>query len=779
MSDAVECDSTLLADGNIDAKEFTVSSESWASIQNTSSRVHIQYGLQVSKTSVNATDDEIERVSDDVQSTLILAQEAEQSYESLQGIVVLNNQSVLLDKTSVKYYEDVIITPESATEETTWKFELLSPLSQTFTLLASDSNLLDLPGYFGARDEPGRLSLGLKANVLTPNTQYEFLVSSFRTGFSVNEQKISLTTVEKPRIILGNYATPTGTTEDTYVLSAYASYDGDFKFFFMLKDDFGFEMCVGGCQGENVVQFRLGTAGTYAVRCDVYDSLGYTLLANATGGSIVVSEELTITDLSQFGEQAEQAFLAGDHAIYQQLGADMVKHVVSLGESQSPDLDSEILANFTLGMNQVAANAVPNPIQSAGYVRMAASLASLTPDLGITFDTETLYYLVNITVSAIDRVPDNGALQVLEELLDFYDLTPELVLETYSQGTSRRRLLHEMQDSGKEVREIWLDIYEVLKNQVVLTVLKRCTCGCVEEVQTGVSSPSRISLNLRRAMMRQARNQSAIESYVNPIQGRLSPVSIKLAHFCNSEQGNQLKVDEDTVDEVRFSWCKGIFENSIKKLYFALAKTPDYIYLSQLRKNVTLSNGLVTTVIAELNGNAVEDATLPISNCYTVEMPMLRNFSDTGTSIPEEEQPRGIRLHPPKQWQEPASLALYNPIFSGLTTTVGDTASTSETEYITATVKMSSTGVLAVGTRIHWSGGLFSLEGIFLSAAEIAGVTVVIFVLVLGATISTWVVATKLIGQTGPLPPVEADFTYVERDVYGRGTALDIMEDER
>lgn len=79
-------------------------------------------------------------------------------------------------------------------------------------------------------------------------------------------------------------------------------------------------------------------------------------------------------------------------------------------------------------MNEVAANAVPNAIQSAGYVRVAASLATLYQVME-SYDLETLYFLVNIAVSAIERVPDNDALQVLEELLDFYDLTPSWCLQ--------------------------------------------------------------------------------------------------------------------------------------------------------------------------------------------------------------------------------------------------------------------------------------------------------------------------------------------------------------
>ncbi|PXF40881.1 Plexin-D1 [Gracilariopsis chorda] len=777
MEEGQQCDDSLMPQEGLTDAGFTILSTAFAAIQNSSGPMFIEYSLQISKTSQNATGAAIERMSDTVTSTLILPEDATQEFETLAEISVINNQSATVDRMHVKYYEDVVITPVSESNETTWSFELVSPLSQSQTLLFTDENLLTFPGYYTVGAEPGRYSLGIKANVLSPNTEYVFLIKTFRTGFAVNEQTIILKTVEQPVITFGRIARSAGTTDDAFTLSAYANYDGDFEFFFLLTDEFGFETCVGGCQGVEFVSFRLGTAGNYSLRCDVYDSLGFTLLGSATGGNIVVrtSENGSgSTDLSLFSEEAEDAFTAGDHAEYQQLGTDMVKLVLSSGGSRAPETDSLVLANLTQGLNQIAANSVPNAIQSAGYVRTAAALASLTPDLGIEYDSETLYLLVNITINAVQRTPYTAALQQLQDLLDFYDVTPELILQSYSAGTNRRRLGRAIEVSEEEVIGIWLDLYEVMKEQIALAVLKKCPCGCVEEVRTGTVSQARGGLTSRLLSVRQDNNTTVAGSYVNPTQGELSEVRMKLGHFCNSEQGTQLGMEVGPEQRLEFSWCKGVFENSIKRLYFAVVRTPDYVYLSRLRQNVTLTDGLVGTMVGEIRNNTMQDATAAIDGCYSVQMAIPREVAQVEEDTPSDQRPLGLLLQPKKRWTEELTRGLYSPVFADIQTEVVD--GKEDASFWDVVVSLSTTGVLTVGTRIAWGGALFSLEGMVATVMLVVGVVLAIVVLVTVAVGASWMIAARLAAASAAAVPIDADATFVERDVYGRGTAY-LVED--
>lgn len=780
------CGDQLLPPDRTSSVDFTLSPSDLESSQNETSDLYVEYSLQVSKVSQNASGIDITRVSSPVTSTLILPQQKAQTFESLIGIDTVNNQSARIDTTSVKYYEDVTITPVSETTETTWTFRLVSPLTQTRTLLASDENLLTFPGYFTAGSEAGRLSLGIKANVLSSNTEYVFLITTFRTGFAINEHTLSLTTVEQPTVTVGSLATPTGTTNDTYVLSASTSYDADFKFFFLLTDEFGFETCVGGCQGTSFIRFRLGTAGIYTVRCDVYDSLGFTLLATAEGGNITVTQQTTsTTDLTLYSGDVDDAFVAGDHSDFQQLGTDMVKFILNNGGSSSSDLDSETIRNFTAGLNQVAANAVPNSIQSSGFVRTAAALASLTPELGIVYDTASLYFLVNITVNAVERTPDTAALQQLQDLLDFYDLTPELVLASYSGGTSRTRLRQVPNGINDEVIELWLDLYEVMKRQFTFVGLSRCTCGCIVDIRTGVSSASRQALSTRMLAFRQETEnevddddaQTPAANYVNPNQNSVREVRMQLGHFCNEEQGTSLVVNEGQENEIRFTWCRPLYEDTIKKLFFLVADTPNYISLSGLHTNTTLSDGLVSMIVARLEANGIADATLPLENCYEVKVPIPREVAIIPSGAPADQVPLGMLFTPEKVWGEAATRALYFPTFESIITRIDNSSVGEGSQYATAELRLSQTGVVSIGTRFAWGLAGLSLEGILLLVVQIVGVVLSILVLVVLGVVGTWIVGTGGFGD-GVAVPVETDFTYVERDVYGRGTALAMDEEQ-
>lgn len=773
------CNDVLMPSGSANSVDFTLSAANLASFKNATSMVFIEYSLQVSKISQNATGVNLNRISSKATTTLILTEETAQLFEPLAEILVVNNQSVAVDRAAVKYYEDLTLTPVSNTVETTWVITLLTPLTQTRTLLSSDANLLTYPGYYTVKSEAGRFSLGLKANVLTPNSEYRFLISTFRTGYAINEQVVSVTTVEEPRVTVGALVKSSGTTNETYYLAASTSYDGDFKFFFLLSDDFGFETCVGGCQGVNFVDFRLAAEGNYTVRCDVYDYLGFTKLASADGGKIVVTAAgATDGDLTIFAADVDVAFEGGDHSDYQQLGTDMVKYILTKKGSSASDSDSEVLRNFTEGLNQVAQNSVPNAIQSSGFVRTAAALASLTPDLGIVYDTRTLYNLVSITISAVERTPSTAALQQLQDLLDFYDLTPELVLASYSGGTTRTRLIPYATGVEAEVLALWLDLYEVMKEQLAFVALTRCTCGCEREIVTGVSS-NQSNLKKRLVVSRQAGNTTDLTdaaSYINGNQSKVTRVQMKMAHYCNSEQGLSLSLNSGTDEEVSFSWCKQVYQGGIRKLYFSLAKTPDYIYLSGLHRNVTLSDGLVGTVIGELASNNTIVSAQHIAECYSISMPIPHELSLYAETAPKDQIPAGIHFSPNKQWNDnTSSFLLYQPDFTGMTSTIDKSSSGSVAKIA---IQSSRTGTLAIATRYAWQGAGFSLEGVVLWMT-ILGVVLTLLVLVILASASAWLLATRGFYTPDAASPVDGDFTYLERDVYGRGTALHVVEEEQ
>lgn len=793
LSDSLPCDSSLLGDAT--ATSFTVTGDALGDIRNTT-KVFIQYSLVARKTSSSA-DGDIARVSERALQTLVLSEEQSVNFEPLERIEVYDNLTAPADPARIKYFQDVIITPEASSIDTTWSFELLEPRFAS-TLLQIADNLISYPGFWSVGSTSGRTSLGLKANVLLPSTDYKFLIRSSRPGVEENEEVLELTTVAQPEVTISGLPIASGTTNDTYVISAFTNYNGDFKFFFTLTDEFGFTSCVDGCQGQSIVRFRLLSAGNYQIRCDVYDSLGYTLLSSATGDTniTVVSELGDGNSLAVFENQIETSFVAGNHADFQQLGVDMVKYILGEGSAQSPAEDSETLANFTANFNHIVANAVPNAEQSAGYVKTASALTLLTTDYNVTFSPETLYYLVNITVNAVTRTPDTVALRQLEDLLVFYGTTPELVLAAGTEGTSRRRLLQvdDAQDPSSKVNILMADMYEVMKTLIGVVALKPQSCGFVEEIQT--ADPLTTSLRRSAHMMLSSRQDDESDSdaavtaaakYSNPRDTALGRSRWTVGRICNPEQGQELRVRiGDSNDTSRFAWCPELFEDRFKNLYFMMVHTPNYAYVSRIRANTTLADGLVSIAIGEMReNNTLVDAALPLDDCYVVDIPIPRSVTappddsnDLDDEAAEFQAPAACQLSPQKEWDvDPEDVTgLYRGLFfADSNMSISDSAVNDDQSIASFTTK--SMGVYTVATRFAFFGDGWRLDGYNLDAVEISSVTLSLLVLIAVAAVGAWLLGTKLATFAGPPVPIgDADFTYVERDVYGRGTAIDMMD---
>lgn len=783
------CDSGLLPSSS--GQSFTVTSEALTTAQDTSS-VFITYSLVVSKTSTDASGASIARSSSNTTATLVLSPRANLLYESLVSINVVDNSSEAIDLNNVKYYEDVVITPVAASSETEWLFGVVSPRTERQLLQSSDS-LLQYAGFVGILDGFTTSSLGLAANALKPGTTYQFSITSTRVGYEPNEEVLELRTLNEPTVTVSSVSPLSGDTNSSFIASASVDYDSDFKFYFRITDEFGRTTCVDGCQGKQVVNFRIGSSGTYSVSVEVRDSRGFTALAKANYSSTitVTSANLeTVALASSFETELEASYQNGDHAVFQQLGEDMVKRVLSANQSFSPEEDSATLSNFTRDFSQVVSNSVPNAVQSQGFVQTAVALATLTPDLGITYDEETLYHLVNITVNAVQNVPTTAAMDQLETLLDFYGLTPSLVLASGSAGTTRTRLAVRNEDTAPSI--LILDLYEVGKALISLVALKGVTCGYTTSISTGQPS-----LNLQGLASRAfgdtgylTRNEAETRPcftpagcFTNQDQIRLTSMTFELGHICNPEQGTFLEISDQTTGRLsRFDWCEEVFQEQIRELYFVAVRSPDYVYISRVRQNTTLTDGLITVLITEVVDNELVDANPGIENCLTVTLTVPSEVAGNTSSLglsPEqelEEQPSQCHLAPEKEWGvSEIAEELYQCAFPP-DQTIAFSPRTDKPELTDASFRTTKTGIYTVATRIAWTGPYFLLEGFFVTVPEIAGVTVSIFVLILLVTVSTWMSATRYAGEGGGAGPMDMDFTYVERDVYGRGTAIDMMD---
>lgn len=777
------CDDTLLP--SISSKKFTVTSSSLSRIKTAEQDVYLRYLLLVRKSSRNATEAILNRASSLVSSVLVIPKTAGQKFEALMNIAITNNEGNLVDRVNVKYFQEVIITPISKTNDTTWQFELVEPRSEV-SLLVNPSNLIPYSGFYSIDDRANRNSLGFNVNKLTPNTVYTFRILSMRPGFDRNEQLVSFKTVEKPRVVISHLPRTNGSINSVFYAAATTNYDGDFKYFFIVTDQFGYEYCVDGCQGSKVARFQLASSGNYSLRCDVYDSLGYTMLTtvNSSVGITVVprSPELTLVEMSAL---SDDAFKAGDHALYQQYANDMVKKILETNRSTAnPVVDSDIVMNITRRIGQITANSVPNAIQSVHYVRTASSLARLSPAVGINLELSSLYGLVNITENAIVRTPDTVAMQQLEDLLQFYDLTPQLLKQIFSQNTTSASLLRSNATSPI-TSVIWADIFELMKKQVVVISMKGAVCGARRTVRSGSGSKAGNALALRYITARKKELEIDVTSYqeekrngsMNPTQGQLLPSLFTVAKLCNPEQDLELFINEKTADEVRFKSCQGIFKNSFRDLLFSVSSTTDYVWLSQLQQVETRTPGLVSVSVSELaKGNTLVEDTSNLQNCFEIEMPVSTAGrlgelnSKNGTPI------AAVRFANPRVFGDPIEKlsAFYRQDRKDTTSRITSKRLPDGTDSgERSRIRASHTGIYGV-KAVNLGESLRGVRWLLVIILGMLAITLIIVALIV--VLVHCLTRGKAVEAPGMMVPVDTEFTYVERDIYGRGTAVEVFD---
>lgn len=884
------CPAELLPAGTT-AESFSVSADALGSVRQDTEQF-VRYGLVVRKASIstllNGTDVVIQRQSTESVVTYRLDPDSALRFEQLSAIDITSNQSDAVVARRINYFEDVIIRPQAVDEATRWTYQLLEPDENARQFLALPSTRIPFAGYWGnnPNDLFTREPLGLRAGALLPNTDYVLAVIYNTPGFEQNTALVRLRTTEAPQVRFPPLAQTQGTDQSIFYASAGASYESaEFKFYFIATDADGTDFCLDGCSGLPFVQFQLKTSGEYTVRVEMYDAEGRSLLAMAMNEDpIVVRSSVPLgADLTVFTEAIDRSFKTGDHAGYEMLGVDLAKHILLSGGTNQT-VDSEILANYTAGLERVAGNAVPNTVQSANYINTASFLARLTPDTGVVYDEQTLYKLVNITRHAILRTPDSQVLRVIETLTAFYNTTPELVLYHQAGGTTRRRLLQEPEGTDR-VQAIWIDLYKWLEDSIILGGLKTTSCGFVASFSTanvdgtgtfagGLSSSRQLrstrrdwgySLRQQQGEREQTRGEIVIAPNATvPVQlpERLDPVVLVVGHTCNAEQGSRLQVGDAT-----FTWCADLFQGGTDNLFMSLAVSPDFVYLSNIQGGKpSYSDHLVTTHVSRLDGNMLTDAALPIDKCYAVDVPLNQEAvsglvadpdevartsittsavdldtitmhdglyehlsADAATpaamnaswtrwaagsdrlpgaveldatlpAVPVTRQVigdiNGLNLYPEKPYavRDPAIFSYYNPrtdsrsqtevivIPSSAVRQAGDDAGATEVAdnalgRVFARITSDVTGPWVVGERALWLGGSFLLEGFALTAWQIAAIVLGLLFFIIVAIMASWTVATRYFFVIGAPPPMTEDMVYLERDVYGRGTVIDMNDD--
>lgn len=252
-----------------------------------------------------------------------------------------NIQSAL----NVKYYQPVVISVAVPEEDIHWTYEVVEPIRQKSTLLAS-SNLIETSVYYTPGAVNNRKPLGIEAFKLSPFTTYTLKIFfSGSANFEDTEVYFTFQTSASPAV---NFPVPTvmnGTTLTQYTATAGTTVsDSEFTYFFFLRDSTGKQFCIGGCTGYGITYFRIGRVGSYELSVLLYDSQGRALLNSKTlDEKIIVSEPEEPHDI--FSE-LEVLFLNGDDSSWTQLAFDLASQLV-ISTSRAQDAGLDIVSNAT------------------------------------------------------------------------------------------------------------------------------------------------------------------------------------------------------------------------------------------------------------------------------------------------------------------------------------------------------------------------------------------------------------------------------------------------
>eukprot|EP00172_Hildenbrandia_rubra_P002159 Plantae.Rhodophyta-Hildenbrandia_rubra.ctg2837.p1 GENE.Plantae.Rhodophyta-Hildenbrandia_rubra.ctg2837~~Plantae.Rhodophyta-Hildenbrandia_rubra.ctg2837.p1 ORF type:complete len:951 (-),score=164.24 Plantae.Rhodophyta-Hildenbrandia_rubra.ctg2837:306-3056(-) len=647
------------------------------------------------------------------------------------SVSLMTNTSQLVDPQNVKYYETLIITPKGA-EGVEWRFRMLEPEEQSFTFLNNPDNLVIYPGYFHPGSlVAGRSSLAIRANALTPSTAYKFLIlyESQNEGLT-NEAEVTLQTISRPILDFPPLEVSSGTTESTFTAHAVPSYsEGEFKYYFYLTFADGTELCIDGCSGNQVVMFRIPIAGSYRIRCAMYDARGKALLAHAEQVHTITvtdargDEVKAAAESDPIGDSINKVYYEGDHGAFGVMSltvADLLNVQNSLGSDR---LGIETIEKF----HRLAQNSRPNTPLGKDYLSIAMHF-SLQP-LGSTLlnDPETFLRLIQVLELAIVNTPEEERFDLMEELV----LTQTRLSAHAEQfkwgGTGRRRLLAE---ASAGYNFILVDFAEQFLPLITTVATRDESCGYYD--------------------------QMTLKNFA----------TVSVGVFCNAEQGKTL-VGESS----QFEWCDNVYsEGGDERRVFVMAEVKDYVHESnvgQIRSVTAHSNVLTKVAVLRFDPDdpsklirADEDE--DIKDCFQVTQtlkPITKAFAGNEMSCGSA---TSFRYLNPKNFNESLDTDAYEQV---------NLISTFDRE----SSKVSSSMSRAAGTY----GGIFdqcrAIQATLIGATGgyLVGISVGVIVVVFAVSLTLWLALSTAVRISNTDAAAEEEESYVNRDPFGRGEIYD------
>lgn len=667
-------------------------------------------------------------------------------------ITLTNTAGTLIEWTDVYHFQDLILTVTSANSLSSWKYELVEPEQVDFF---ASHNLINEPSFYSPSttiyDISGNTKpLGIRAFALRPATSYYLkVVFSENAEHSKTEVVVHIRTNEA---IIVNFPPPVvteGEAGSTFILTAgVPTVDAGFSYYFMMTDSNGNDLCVGGCTGYDVSTFELNRADNYSVKVLLYDSQGTALLSSATSVEQIIVSSSSTSEPYQL--KLDKLFLEGNDQAWLMLAQDVILLLLDQSldfvtrdgprEEERVGLEIDFASNIARDGSKLFCNSFPNSMHGNQCILFLYHISGLR-----LLDSETIYNLMQIATCCIKNTPPRTRKLMLPWLTYFIRNLNRLTKQMIQGGNSRTRLERTSGGPANAFADVQIWTGEATADVAVSGQVD----GFTAEFETGD-------------------NQTA--GYISVALGsRMSDLPGDLVNGISRSV-----VRGPSQDEVFYPRddCLSSLFSSGKRVIVVFHVTDNFVLYGfqdpPLRSNLVDRLYWTQVYSVDENWNLRELAVRWNENfCFCWRLPVERLQLELETSVADMpglytvERLKGFR----QDIHEKGEVFVYN--YAGSKTSEYNTTEgwvegcRGDVGLVgTTVVSKSAQNVIAEDDIVILGKGAWAI------VALVVGAMLVMLV----AVVTTWLIAVKTIADGG-LFGGEVD-VYVERDVYGRGTAI-------
>lgn len=661
----------------------------------------------------------------------------------LTSLEVVNGKGIVLDKSAVSSYSEIIIRPWTDEGTISWKYDMRREhqkylLTQKGVLKGGNEFLSDWTAT-------SRLPLRFSAGALEPNQKYTIVVKASAKGTSlVTDNEITFMTLEAPRLICEAPIVSTGNLSETmFTVSARMTFETErIEYCFTIVTSPSQKISVGkGCSSVPFAKFTFDIAGTFDIECMAKTVDGVIMDTMVLPSAITVEPiesnpnatpiQIVSARLDRLETRVQDCKRLRDHAclmtlmsLADEITAD-VEDVLNESETETEETTAlrekaqSYIGNLASIIGELAEAGVVKATQTDSLVQVSFSMCNV-PSEFFTYDA---------LVSSLSLLNDLYSYLISSESPVLSDVNAQKTIACVNQtigaanvlvgeGSSRRRLLRESCDSRLDCLVPQISLFMVLIQQ------QQSECG------TSMKSDG----NYPALETRRSRENNTSGPTVVVGSSTVCQQNSEIEAQADKDHKSILKLENPTPDKLTLTTLL------IPAQYFQCMgldlKTNYGLRVITNQEDETSNREYELKMLTEENGLKEKDAEM-------YELVFKNSGEDETTNTLGNQCPKSEKAETEK-------------------VTVSDNS-------VTFSVKRSG---LFVGGRAAanpatmiagMSGGL--LIGLLVSMG---------IVILIVSIIAVWFIATSCVAL--PDLPVVTNWEYVERDMFGRGDVPDGVE---